>query len=215
MAKYPQYEIKVIYKCNLCDTEHTAIARAVGAELAAELGGGAPPGLTATKRCLELAKQNVVREFFKVHPKAKLGDFELDRLKADETMVLGDSEEDINRDTVGIPMIEAEVASIMDEIAIEEKKEVFLPSSEKKDAEALAEKTLSLTGEKKKLDFDKISADGIEVVIRKRLEELEVEEKELTTRLMLIQHEIKQIEAMIKATESVKKEEKMEGLKKE
>lgn len=204
MAEYPQYEIKVIYKCQLCKENHVAIGRIKGGALVAELAGGASRGQLLTKRCMEMTKKNVVKEFFKAHPKAGLDDFKFDTLKAEEIVAHGEEKEEINRDTLGVPMTEGELKEIVDELGREDeiRKETASSAKEAEGAGPIE------TGRKKGMDFDEVTAK-----VKKRLEELEEREKQLSAELLLVQHEKRQFKELVEAAERVRVDKKMEELK--
>jgi hypothetical protein len=206
MAEYPQYEIKVIYKCQLCKEDHVSIARAKGGGLAAELAGGAPRGQLLTKRCMEIAKKGVIKDFFKAHPKAGLGDFKFDILKAEETVAHGENAEEINKDTLGVPMTEEEVKEIVDELGREDEIKGGTASSiEEVEGAGPIE-----TGREKGMDFE-----GVQKMVEEKLDRLVEAEKELTVKLAIVNAEIKQFRELVEAAKRVRIDKKTEESKNE
>lgn len=206
MVEYPQYEIKVIYKCQLCKENHVSIARAKGGALAEELAGGGSRGQSLVKQCLGAAKKNTIKEFFKAHPKAGLSDFKFDTLKAEETVAHGENAEEINKDTLGVPMTEGELKGIVDELGREDeiKEEIALSAEEAEGAGPIE------TGIKKGMDFD-----GVEGMVKRRLAELIKREHQLSAELLLVQQEMKQFRELAEAAKRVRIDKKMEKIEKE
>jgi len=196
MADYPQYEIKIIYDCGLCKEEHTATAQAFGSALAAELAGGAlPKGQTIRGRCMDLAKKGIIKDFFAVHPEETVGDFRVDNLRAIETIV--HNEDFTDTDKIGVSLTENEVAGIVEELKISE-----VEKSEVEKAEEVGSLT---TGMKKGVDFL-----GVRDMVERRLEDLKKQEKELITKLEIVQTEKQQFEKLV---ETAKLAEKIEAVR--
>jgi len=125
MAEYPKYELKILYDCSLCKNEHTSTSRLVGSQLAAELAGSiAPGGQSLLKRGKEIAKRNLVRDFFSIHP-----------------------------DKIGIPMVMSEVENWHGEL-MAEKGEAVVAKEKELSIEELEKLGPIETGIKKGMDFD-------------------------------------------------------------
>lgn len=195
MAKYPQYEIKIIYDCELCKDKHVAVGRAVGSALAAELAGATmAKGQTIRGQCMGMAKKGVIKGFFAAHPESAVGDFRVDSLRGIETVV--HDEETTDTDKIGIAMTKGEVAEIVEGLNL----------SEKVDEIEEAEKTGPIeTGIKKGMNFEEVRK-----VVERRLEELEIQEKALIAKLENVQMERKRFEKLV---ETAKEAEKIEAIK--
>lgn len=193
MADYPKYEIKIIYDCGICKSEHTATAQASGSALAAELAGGAPKGQTIRDRCMDLAKKGIVKDFIAAHPESAVGDFRVDNLRAIETVV--HNEDFTDTDKIGVSLTESEVAGIVEGL-----------QTSKVDEVTKAEEVGFLeAGIKKGMNFE-----GVRKMVERRLEDLEKQEKELTAKLEIVQTERKQFEKLV---ETAKEAEKVEAVR--
>jgi len=209
MAEYPKYELKILYDCSLCKNEHTSTSRLVGSQLAAELAGSiAPGGQSLLKRGKEIAKRNLVRDFFSIHPEAKVSDFDVDKLIGHE-MVQHTEDDEKELDKIGIPMVMSEVENWHGEL-MAEKGEAVVAKEKELSIEELEKLGPIETGIKKGMDFD-----GVEGMVKKRLAELIEREKQLSAELLLVQHEKKQFQELADAAEKARLDTKMKDLKKE
>ena len=191
MADYPVYEIKITYACQLCEIKHVAINRIKGGMLAQELAtGGKLMG-----QCLEMAKRGVVKEFFKAHPKAKISEFiigEGSRLKGLETIT--HSEDTIDHDDIGVPMLVEEVSAFRDEL-IEEGKDIL----EEKSPEELEKAGPIETGVKPGMSYEEVKA-----MVENKLKELEMEHKRLAMALEEVVKQIGLFKGLVEATQPSK-----------
>ena len=211
MADYPKYEIMVTYECVICKGRHVAYGKAVGSALAAELaGGGAVKGQTLVARCLEMAKRNVVKEFFKAHPKAALGDFDLNMLRARETVV--HNKDFTDTDTLGVPMVREEVASIMDEM-VEEAKGKKVEAKIASEEDKLSGKTIQLEEMEEKAPLDtgsepSMSFESVQLKVQEELKRLRGERLKLTEQLAKVEKDLANFETLEEAMKGSKKKEK-------
>jgi len=185
MADYPQYEIKIIYRCDLCDVEHTAIARAKGHRLAQEIGTGVGK---ARASCMVIAKKGIVEEFLKAHPKATASDFHEKTLLAEEVTV--HDEKTTEKEQVGVPVTAEEIVGYFEQIkgasALEAKEQ------DQKLTSVEAEELSPLNTGSPSMSFDEVCEKATEM-----LDSLLEEEKKLSERLEIIQSEIRRFRTLL------------------
>ena len=197
---WPLCELKVSYKCQLCESEHKAIARSRGVLMDAAL----------SKSFMNTVKVDLVNKFFQEHPKAKLEDFEIDRISAEELITHEEGEEP-EKDDIGVPWTTSDIGSLIGVKAIagEEK----LESKDQKKKEKKKESFIGNVADSplkdlEKMDFADLSADGMEKIFRQKLKEVKEREKQLNVEIMLLAHERVKYETMITAIEAVEKQRK-------
>ena len=192
-ATWPLCELRVSYKCQLCESEHQAIARSRGIMMDAEL----------SKRFMNGVKVDLVNKFFQEHPKAKLEDFEIDRISAEELITHEEGEEP-EKDDIGVPWTTSDIESLIDK-RVKEPEKLKKPSE--KEERGLPKKIITAEADSplEKMDFAKLTAGGMELAFRERLEKLIDREKQLGAELLTIQCEKIKLEAMVKAAEEVEK----------
>jgi len=194
MADYPVYEIKIIYDCQICKSEHIVVNRIKGAVLAAELATGGK----LTGQCLEMAKRDIVKEFFKAHPKVKISDFiigEKSRLKGIE--IITHSADTVDTDDIGIPMLPEEVSAFRDEL-IEQEKDILKP--EEKSIEELEKAGPIETGVKPGMTFEEVKA-----MVENKLKELEMEGKRLSMALEEVEKQTRLFKSLVEASKAAEK----------
>jgi len=192
-ATWPLCELRVSYKCQLCESEHQAIARSRGIMMDAAL----------SKSFMNGVKVDLVNKFFQEHPKAKLEDFEIDRISAEELITHGEDEEP-EKDNIGVPWTTSDIGSLIDQRIKEPEKLEKLSKKEKRESSGEVV-TAKADFPLEKMDFAELTASGMELVFRKRLKELIDREKQLGAELLAIQYEKIKLEAMVKAVEEVEK----------
>jgi len=190
MAEYPTYEIKVVYDCQFCKSNHISTARAKGSELANELAIGG----TLRRKCKELATSDVVKSFFYQHPKAKSGSFDVNRLIGHEITVHDEITTD--KDKIGIPLVQEEIERIRKEMGL-------LRTKKEKD---VTEKSFDELLEDTKVMKEKWGFDEISGMFGKQLKKLKEEEKTLSAQLLLIKTEREKFEKLFGAMMEIKSE---------
>ncbi len=205
-GQWPLIELRAVYKCQLCDSEHVAIARAVGTINSPKLA----------KECLEMVKVDLINKFFMEHPKAKVEEFVIGLVSAVESITY-EQDGDIETDNIGIPwvMYDIEKASGRVSTISEEKPEAEkLTEKEKVEKEApgkLKAENKSPLSDLEKMSFADLSADGMEKIFRQKLAEVKEREKQLKIEVMLMAHERVKYETMVTAIEAVEKQRKKDA----
>jgi len=152
----------------------------------------------------------LVRDFFSIHPEAKVSDFDVDKLIGHE-MVQHTEDDEKELDKIGIPMVVSEVENWYGELMAEKGEAVVAKGKEK----PLVTKKPAELSEDAKFDEQVSTFEDIETVIKKKLENLEEEEVKLEARLMAVKVEIRQFKLMADATAKARMDTKMKDLKKE
>jgi len=189
---YPEYRIKIIYKCSLCGEEHVATSLARGKGLMAEILGSVPASQSVMKKCREQAKESLVEKFLQVHPSANSDDFDETKVYGEEITILGEGADNVNKDKIGIPWKKDELQSMFEKIKSSKKRK-----KEKKEKSALDTFALS--------DFENLEAidsESIIALMRSKLETLERKERELSEELDTVVREKEKFLSMLKALEN-------------
>jgi len=189
---YPEYRIKIIYKCSLCGEEHVATSLARGKGLMAEILGSVPASQSVMKKCREQAKESLVEKFLQAHPSANSDDFDETKVYGEEITILGEGADNVNKDKIGIPWRKDELQSMFEKIKSSKKRK-----KEKKEKSALDTFALS--------DFENLEAidsESIIALMRSKLETLERKERELSEELDTVVREKEKFLSMLKALEN-------------
>jgi len=200
-GKYPLCELRAVYKCQLCETDHVAIARARGVNMDVGLA----------KSFLNIVKVDLVNKFFQEHPKAKVEEFIIANVVATEYIIYEDGAEP-EKDNIGVPWIVNDIEALTGRKATpkEGEEEVKEPAKieEKETSGKLKAEDKSPLKDLEKMDFADLSADGMEKIFRKKLKEVKEREEQLKVEIMLLAHERVKYETMITAIEAVEKQKK-------
>jgi len=200
-GKWPLCELRAVYKCQLCETDHVAIARARGVNMTSDLA----------KEFLKMVKVDLVNKFFQEHPKAKVEEFVIGLVSAVEYITYEEGG-DTDKDSIGIPWIVNDIEALTGRKATpkEGEEEMKEPAKiEEKEAPGkLKAEDKSPLKDLEKMDFADLSADGMEKIFRKKLKEVKEREEQLKVEIMLLAHERVKYETMITAIEAVEKQKK-------
>ena len=195
-GKYPLCELRAVYKCQLCDTNHVAIARATGTIMSPDLA----------RDFLKFVKVDLVNRFFQEHPKAKVEEFVIGLVSAVEYITYEEGG-DTEKDDIGIPWVTADIEALTGKKVTADEKESELKEPAKKEVpiEKVTDPPLK---DLEQMSFADLSADGMEKIFRQRLKEVKEREKQLNIEVMLMAHERVKLETMIAATEAVERRRK-------
>jgi len=202
---FPLCELRAVYKCQLCETEHVAIARARGSNMNQKLA----------KDMLGIIKVDLVNKFFQEHPKARVEEFVIGLVSAEEQITY-EQGGDIEKDNIGIPWVTYDIEQITGRKASVDDEKVKPKEPVKKEVPLLAVDRVGINEINKesplkdleKMSFADLSADGMEKVFRQKLKEVVEREQQLKVEVMLLAHERAKYETMITAIEAVEKQRK-------
>jgi len=204
-ATWPLCELRVSYKCQLCESEHQAIARSRGIMMDAEL----------SKRFMNGVKVDLVNKFFQEHPKAKLEDFEIDRISAEELITHEEGEEP-EKDNIGVPWTTSDIGSLIGVKAITGEEKLESKDQKKKEKAKLSVDSVGINqinkdsslSDLENMSFADLSAGDMEKIFRQKLKEVKEREEQLKIQIMLLAHERVKYETMITAIDAVEKQKK-------